>query len=243
MTDRAALEAAVLAHPDDDTPRLVFADWLDDHGEPERAELIRCQIQRKCECDFRRDPDFRTCPKCVRIHELMRWWCTQDLAPELGRAAHEQLHPVLNGVISVSPAVEYVFDRGFVHLAAGLLQAFWAGHNCRLCGGRGVLFRLGQPVGDVPCRCCGGSGTIVHPRLTALCRRQPVKRLQVVDLHVFPSGGNDTYYLGSLGQFPVHWWAKLDNHRQRIDVVNTLSDLLIDAARMVPKGGVTIFPD
>jgi uncharacterized protein (TIGR02996 family) len=35
---------AILEDPDDDTPRLVYADWLDEHGEPERAELIRMQI-------------------------------------------------------------------------------------------------------------------------------------------------------------------------------------------------------
>jgi uncharacterized protein (TIGR02996 family) len=27
----------------DDTPRLVYADWLSEHGQPERAELIRVQ--------------------------------------------------------------------------------------------------------------------------------------------------------------------------------------------------------
>ena len=42
--DWLALRAAVAAHPDDDTPRLVAADFLDEHGAPERAELIRAQI-------------------------------------------------------------------------------------------------------------------------------------------------------------------------------------------------------
>lgn len=37
---------AVVASPDDDLPRLVAADWLDEHGEPERAEFIRIQIER-----------------------------------------------------------------------------------------------------------------------------------------------------------------------------------------------------
>src|SRR5262249_34905741 len=31
--------------PDDDTPRLVLADWLEENGEPERAEFIRIQCQ------------------------------------------------------------------------------------------------------------------------------------------------------------------------------------------------------
>lgn len=33
--------AAVRAAPDDDLVRLAAADWLDDRGEAERAELIR----------------------------------------------------------------------------------------------------------------------------------------------------------------------------------------------------------
>jgi uncharacterized protein (TIGR02996 family) len=41
----AALLAAVLEVPEDDVPRLVLADWLEENGEPERAEFIRCQIE------------------------------------------------------------------------------------------------------------------------------------------------------------------------------------------------------
>ncbi len=32
-------------HPDDDAPRLVYADWLDDQGDAERAEFIRAQCE------------------------------------------------------------------------------------------------------------------------------------------------------------------------------------------------------
>lgn len=45
MSDtRAALLAAVKADPDADTPRLLFADWCDDNGEPERAEFVRANV-------------------------------------------------------------------------------------------------------------------------------------------------------------------------------------------------------
>ena len=44
MTERDSLSAAVLADPADDLPRLVFADWCDDHGDPDRAEFIRLQV-------------------------------------------------------------------------------------------------------------------------------------------------------------------------------------------------------
>jgi uncharacterized protein (TIGR02996 family) len=43
-TDGAFL-ATILEHPDDDAPRLVYADWLDEHGEGDRAEFIRLQIR------------------------------------------------------------------------------------------------------------------------------------------------------------------------------------------------------
>jgi uncharacterized protein (TIGR02996 family) len=43
MSDRAAFIAAIIAAPDDDLPRLVFADWLDEHGDSARAEFIRLQ--------------------------------------------------------------------------------------------------------------------------------------------------------------------------------------------------------
>jgi uncharacterized protein (TIGR02996 family) len=36
----------IAAHPADPVPRLVFADWLEDHGHTARAELIRLQLQR-----------------------------------------------------------------------------------------------------------------------------------------------------------------------------------------------------
>ena len=47
MTEREALYAAVCAHPDEDTPRLALADWLDEHGDKSdapRARFIRVQI-------------------------------------------------------------------------------------------------------------------------------------------------------------------------------------------------------
>jgi uncharacterized protein (TIGR02996 family) len=44
MNEKAFLEA-VLANPDDDAPRLIFADWLEERGQAARAEFIRLQIR------------------------------------------------------------------------------------------------------------------------------------------------------------------------------------------------------
>jgi uncharacterized protein (TIGR02996 family) len=42
---------AICQAPDDDAPRLVFADWLDENGDPERAEFIRLHVR------LAREPD------------------------------------------------------------------------------------------------------------------------------------------------------------------------------------------
>lgn len=44
MSEGDALLADILANPDDDVPRLIYADWLTDHGEPERSHWIRAGI-------------------------------------------------------------------------------------------------------------------------------------------------------------------------------------------------------
>ena len=51
MSDREALLRVIGENPDDDAPRLVYADWLDEHGDPRQAEFIRVQ------CELARVPD------------------------------------------------------------------------------------------------------------------------------------------------------------------------------------------
>ncbi len=59
-----ALLADIVAHPDDDTPRLVYADWLSENGQEERAELIRVQIERT------RLPEWDTAQVRLRLREM-----------------------------------------------------------------------------------------------------------------------------------------------------------------------------
>jgi len=41
MTDvESAFIESIRAAPEDDIPRLVFADWLDEHGQGERADFL-----------------------------------------------------------------------------------------------------------------------------------------------------------------------------------------------------------
>jgi uncharacterized protein (TIGR02996 family) len=41
----------IIADPEDDAPRLAYADWLQEHGQPDRAQFIRiqCELARRSE--------------------------------------------------------------------------------------------------------------------------------------------------------------------------------------------------
>jgi uncharacterized protein (TIGR02996 family) len=45
MSDEKALLGAIWGHPHEDAPRLMYADWLEEHGQAERAEFIRVQCE------------------------------------------------------------------------------------------------------------------------------------------------------------------------------------------------------
>src|SRR4051812_10854275 len=45
LAEHEAFLRAIFDAPDDDTPRLVYADFLQENGGPERAELIRVQCR------------------------------------------------------------------------------------------------------------------------------------------------------------------------------------------------------
>jgi uncharacterized protein (TIGR02996 family) len=67
MNERQAFIRAILEDPDDDLHRLVCADWLDEHGDPDRADFIRAQVEL-ARLD-RRDP--RRGPLETRAQQLL----------------------------------------------------------------------------------------------------------------------------------------------------------------------------
>ncbi len=46
MTDQEALLETIFNNPDKDTPRLVYADWLEEHDEAECAGFYSCRLSR-----------------------------------------------------------------------------------------------------------------------------------------------------------------------------------------------------
>jgi uncharacterized protein (TIGR02996 family) len=45
MTDHLAFLSAIRADPTSDTPRLIYADWLEEQGDGDRAEFVRLQME------------------------------------------------------------------------------------------------------------------------------------------------------------------------------------------------------
>lgn len=85
--DELAFLAAIHANPDEETPSLVYADWLDDHGDP-RGSFIRRSIQDVELVDTAEyyrllEPLFAPLPEGIRYSTLrypgllilVRYWC------------------------------------------------------------------------------------------------------------------------------------------------------------------------
>ena len=71
MSDENALLRAIAAHPDEDTPRLALADYLDELGNPARAAFIRGQIElaRLAEDSMHRREVAFKCRQLLDAHE------------------------------------------------------------------------------------------------------------------------------------------------------------------------------
>lgn len=145
-TERGSFIRAICEQPADDTARLVFADWLDENGEPERAEFVRLQIalarvvceweaagKQPCERWNAERPVYRMmtiCPACQRGFRL------RDRERELNTAKNHLawgsaralwaagLKMPYVGVLGLPNHVGEVFSRGFVSAVSLPCDAF-----------------------------------------------------------------------------------------------------------------------
>lgn len=79
MVRNEALLRTVIENPDEDTPRLVYADCFEENGEPERAEFIRVQCELdKIPAKHRRRAKLQECEK--ELLGLHGWAWAEELA-------------------------------------------------------------------------------------------------------------------------------------------------------------------
>src|SRR5262245_39883880 len=106
MTPEEAFLQATLDTPDEDAPRLIYADWLEERGDP-RGEFIRVQ------CALAR-PDLNDAGRAklqAREQELLlkhgRDWLGQGCSPRLRWRFHRGLLAGLEGMFQSTRVRRY----------------------------------------------------------------------------------------------------------------------------------------
>jgi uncharacterized protein (TIGR02996 family) len=164
MTDEDAFLRAICDQPDEDTPRLAFADWLQEHGQEHRAEFIRVQCERARGLG---DPTRRThtLKRSIALSQQFgREWYARDW-PDAGP-------PVVNA---------YTFARGFVDALVSAGQELTDDAVARVCASRPLLALVG--VWNL------SANRLTDAGLAALADCPRLGRLRVLNLSANPVTG------------------------------------------------------
>jgi len=199
-TEAADLMRAVLIDPFDDGPRLVYADWLDEHGDHARAEFIHCQIAhavipvRECDRIYPGCTVDMACPYVYHDHKC-RGYLPQQRCIELWDKHGVEWFGKNDFKMDVV--------RGWPSRVS-LTMAALMGGPCERCEGR--------PANDFPCDCldhiqascdyhnrrkcktCKGTGTT--PGLAAALSRWPVTAVSLVDARPWRANNSGMFF----------WW-------------------------------------
>jgi uncharacterized protein (TIGR02996 family) len=199
--DDAAYLRAICWSPLDDGPRLIWADALDERGDP-RGEFVRvqCELARlpRCEwvppCDLLESPTTFTCDLCRHRFSLVRrerglWLANWEPWTEGVRSV---LRPLSYGPDSCtlpdSSRAQWEFRRGLVG-SVTLTAAQFLGGPCGWCGGTGEPGAYGDR-----CPTCRGTGR-VEGLAAALFRTSPVTEVRLSDREP-----------DSIGDGRLAWW-------------------------------------
>jgi uncharacterized protein (TIGR02996 family) len=215
MTDEQAFLAAIIANPDDDLPRLVYADWLRESWQPEDSWARGEFIQVQCEIA---NPDRPRCTcymhGCEELYgvdintgcDAHRNWINlylreQELLSRLPKP-HYALGVNLwtaTGLKRSSGTVHtpyLVYDRGFIVEVGIPTLDTWLGGECGNCDGNGgVSVWAGDSDSTTDyiwadCQVCCHTGHTpgIGP---AIASKNPVELVRVGDLE--PQGPTPSY--------------------------------------------------
>ena len=98
MSDEDAILSAISAHPEEDTPRLAYADWLDENGSHIKAEFIRVQIAVKGLVEL---------PSAEQARQIHLFRRQQELLDD-------HLTDLIGPLAADLGYFDVIFDRGFV---------------------------------------------------------------------------------------------------------------------------------
>jgi uncharacterized protein (TIGR02996 family) len=74
VSDGDALLAAILADPKEDTPRLVYADWLAENEQEKRAEFVRVQVELAKRASSKGPPLVKIDEKPQKCKKCKAWY-------------------------------------------------------------------------------------------------------------------------------------------------------------------------
>ncbi len=127
MTEGESILEAIIAEPDCDMHRLVYADWMEDQGETARAESIRCDQRTAFLMIGRLKPfDGRPCG---------RFWASNQGMSLSEDACHAAIGSL--GNLDWPAHTEVIFRRGFVEKVV-TTAAGWGQHGRAICAGHPV---------------------------------------------------------------------------------------------------------
>jgi uncharacterized protein (TIGR02996 family) len=202
MTGETDLLAAVARDPWADAPRLALADWWEETA-PDAADPRATRAR----AEF------------VRLQIAVTRSRNERVRRRLGRKAEGVL---LGNAVTFRgwPDVVDLLDGW------GLWLSCDHGKYAVTGTGRGrVSYARGFPA------------TLTLPLAAFVADPARVGRITgltgvvISDATIFPSGGNDTYYVGNLGAFPREYWRRLGNLPSRSAALAALSAAALSLAR------------
>lgn len=185
MSERIGFLSKIIAEPEENLHREVYADWLDENGEPERAEFIRVQvkIETSPQCLVPQLEEIRffddgpveklyrggcgRCQRCVSLEKLRR---RERELLNVGR------HEWQGAAAEIIPKGSFIderikFRRGFIEEITCNPDVFWKygldliwdrNKSCIDCSGLGTQYSFPFPFhknrANGECSRCHGSG-------------------------------------------------------------------------------------
>jgi uncharacterized protein (TIGR02996 family) len=170
VTTEDAFLADILEHPADDAPRLIFADWLEENGDPERAEFIRLMLARA------RGPEEPVAGRARKL--LVRNW-DRWVAPLARLVGDEPYEPwLMAGEPAMTATLLNHFPRGFVSTLTMAASRF-------ISAGEAIL-RL-TPLTQLRLQGAGGLGA----ELAACPHLQWIREIDFIDYFRAPVEAQD----------------------------------------------------
>jgi uncharacterized protein (TIGR02996 family) len=193
MSPEAAFLRAIIETPYDDSLRLVFADWLEEHGQSARADFIRVQVERaSLLADDPRQAALKKREVALRLHNEDIW---RKQLPKWKGVVWGSLRRGFVDEVTVSGLRHYQSRADAMFAAAPIVDLKCHGFNAVDCQEmmkspylrrlHGLTF-IFCAVGDKGAKAIAECGSLKTLRKLRLCARPHGSRSQLL---VLDAGG------------------------------------------------------